>query len=157
MTKRIIQSVETRTSINHETGEVFEEQEIKKTHIPNEDSYIKIYLRDVNYLHNLPGGLENITYELLRLVNYNNEIIVNSAVKRQIAEKIDKKFNTVNQYITKLVHYDILIRKDTGIYILNPLFYGKGKWQDILKLREDLELNIIYSDGQKPKIFHNKK
>ena len=59
-------------------------------------------------------------------------------------------------YITKLVKKDILIRIDTGVYILNPIFYGKGKWKDILNLREKLEIQIIYEENQY-KIIHKYK
>jgi hypothetical protein len=54
------------------------------------------------------------------------------------------------------VDHSILIREDTGIYYLNPEFYGRGSWKDIVKLRKNLEININYSeDGIK--ITHNKQ
>jgi predicted transcriptional regulator len=80
-------------------------------------------------------------------MSYGNKIIINSYIKRDIAVRLGKTFNTVNQYITKLSESKILIREGRGVYYLNPLFYGKGKWKDILELREKLEVKISYEDG----------
>lgn len=138
--------VEDRQTLNPETGEVKEKQSIRQMSIPQEEDYIKVYIKHINYLNNLPQGLDSIIYVLMKYMTYGNQIVINSAIKRQIAEELDKKFNTVNQYISKLVSYDILIRIDTGIYILNPEFYGKGKWKDIMELREELEIKITYKE-----------
>jgi len=148
MSEKKIQYIEERKKIDNFTGETKEEQITRTIKIPQEEDYIKIYIKHINYLNQLPEGLDNVIYCLLQRINYNNQIVINSAIKRQIAKELGKKFNTINQYITKLVKSDILIRIDTGIYILNPIFYGKGKWKDILDLREKLEINITYEDGK---------
>ena len=131
-----------------ENGEIKEQQLEKTIYLRKEDDYIKIYLQHINYLNNLPEGLDNIIYQLLKRINYQNQIIINSAIKRQIAEELGKKFNTINQYISKLVRYGILIRIDTGIYYMNPVLFGKGSWKDILELRKKLEITIEYKEGE---------
>lgn len=118
------------------------------TDCENEDDYIKIYIKHINYLANLPSGLEGLIYELLKNMNYGNKIVINSFIKEDIARNIGKTFNTINQYITKLVESKILIREARGVYYLNPLFYGKGKWKDIADLREKLMVSVIYEDGK---------
>jgi hypothetical protein len=124
--------------------------------LKTEEDYIKIYIKHINYLNNLPSGLDPLIYSLLPYMNYGNQIVINSAIKKKIAEQLGKKFNTINQYVSKLVDHSILIREDTGIYYLNPEFYGRGSWKDIVKLRKNLEININYSeDGIK--ITHNKQ
>lgn len=151
MSKSCMQRVtylEETLKVNTQTGEV-EEKETKRTiHLPREEDYVKIYIKHINYLNNLPQGLDDIIYALLKKINYQNQIVINSAIKRQIAKELGKTFNTINQYITKLVKYDILIRVDTGIYYLNPIFYGKGSWKEILELRKKLEILIEYKDGE---------
>jgi hypothetical protein len=139
--------LETEEKIDNKTGETSETKKFSKISIPKEENYIKIYIKHINYLNNLPNGLDPLIYALIKRVGYNNQIIINSSVKRQIADDIDKSFNTINQYITKLVKYKIILRKDTGIYVLNPVFYGKGSWTDIVELRESLEINITYKEG----------
>lgn len=149
-----IKSFEVEEVLNKETGEV-EEKKVKKSYtIKKEDNYIKLYIKHINYLNNLPGGLDPLIYELVLKTNYGNQIVINSAIKREIATKIGKDFKTINQYITKLVKLDILIRVDTGVYYLNPEFYGKGNWEDILELRQTLELSVTY-ENDKYTIIHN--
>ena len=143
-----IKFLEERQKINSRTGEIEEKETIRTIKIPREEDYVKVYIKHINYLNNLPQGLDDIIYALLKKVNYENQIIINSAVKRQIADELGKKFNTINQYISKLVKYDILIRIDTGIYYLNPIFYGKGSWKEILELRKKLEIMVEYKDGE---------
>lgn len=137
------ETIEIQDSI---TGEIKEMKKFSKIQIPTEENYIKIYIQHINYLNNLPQGLDPLIYELMKYMSYGNQIVINSAIKREIAEVLGKSFNTINQYLTKLVHYDVLIRKDTGVYYLNPLLYGKGDWKQIMELREELELTIQYAE-----------
>lgn len=140
--------IEENIKINAETGEISEQETKRVIKIPREEDYVKIYIKHINYLNNLPNGLDEIIYALLKKINYQNQIVINSAIKRQIANELGKTFNTINQYITKLVKNDILIRVDTGIYYLNPIFYGKGSWKEILELRKELEISIEYKENQ---------
>jgi len=128
-------------------GEVVTRSMTNTFKIPQEEDYVKLYLKHVHYLCNLPNGLDAVIYELLSKMNYENDIVLNAGIKKKIAKNIGKELNTVNQYISKLVHYGVLIRIDTGVYKLNPMFYGKGSWKNILELRESLEMNIQYSDS----------
>lgn len=137
--------LETRETLNKD-GVIEQTETIKSIKIPKEEDYIKLYIKHINYLNNLPQGLDPLIYCLLEYVTYGNKIVINSSIKRAIAQKLNKEFNTINQYMTKLVKHDILIREDRGVYILNPALYGKGKWEDIIKLRKELELNITYKD-----------
>jgi hypothetical protein len=137
-----------------EFGEVHHKGTYQSYSINAEDDYIKIYIKHINYLSNLPSGLEGLIYELIKCMSYGNKIVINSFIKRDIAIKLDKTFNTVNQYITKLVDNKILIREGRGVYYLNPIFYGKGKWKDIVELREKLKVSVVYEDG-KYVISHN--
>jgi len=139
--------LETEEIIDNETGEIKESKKFSKVSIPKEENYIKIYIKHINYLNDLPNGLDPLIYGLIKRVGYNNQIVINSSIKREISKEIDKSFNTVNQYITKLVKSKIILRKDVGIYVLNPIFYGKGNWTDIIDLRKQLELTITYNDG----------
>lgn len=145
MNMKTITHLETRETIDQD-GEIKTIENTKTIKIKQEEDYIKLYIKHINYLNDLPLGLESLIYQILKYVTFGNQIIINSSIKRKIAENLDKKFNTVNQYITKLVNLEILIREDRGVYYLNPLLYGKGKWEDILKLREKLEINIEYKE-----------
>jgi hypothetical protein len=146
--KQKITYVEKREKICHDTGEIKEEENINVIKLPKEEDYIKVYIKHINYLNNLPTGTDTIIYSLIKRVNYDNEIYINNHLKKKISEETGLKLNTVNMYISKLVEKDVLIRIDRGVYILNPIFYGKGKWKDILNLREKLEIQVIYEEGE---------
>ena len=143
-----INVIEKNEKIDYQTGEIKESITKIQYKLPLEEDYVKIYLKHINYLNNLPQGLDSIVYELLKYVSYSNKIVINSSIKRQISISLGKSFNTVNQYITNLVKYKILLREDVGMYILNPCFYGKGKWEEILKLRKELNINIKYEEDK---------
>lgn len=140
-----LHTTETKNEI---TGEVTSRKEEKKVKQPQEEDYVKIYIKHINYLNELPQGLEGVIYSILKRVGWDNEIIINSSVKRQIAQESGKSFNTINQYITKLCNYNILIRQDVGMYYLNPELYGKGKWGEILELRKKLNIKITYAQDK---------
>jgi len=140
--------LEKTEKINFKTGEITEEETLNVIKLPKEEDYVKIYIKHINYLNNLPNGIDTIIYALLKRINYDNEIYINNHLKKKIAEEIGLKVSTINMYITKLVNNDILIRIDRGVYILNPIFYGKGKWKDILELRKKLEITIEYQEGK---------
>ncbi|MBR8840787.1 MAG: hypothetical protein DSM106950_44180, partial [Stigonema ocellatum SAG 48.90 = DSM 106950] len=42
---------------------------------------------------------------------------------------------TIDNALVMLVKQDVLIRKDKGLYLGNPLLFGKGEWKDIRELR----------------------
>lgn len=141
---KITQQIITQT-INNVTGEIMEKREEKSIRTPQEEDYVKIYIKHINYLNELPSGLEGVIYSLLKRVGYDNVIVINSSVKRIIAQETNKTFSTINQYITKLCNYQILVRQDKGMYYLNPEIYGKGKWSEILELRKKLNIKITYT------------
>jgi len=134
------------TTVDKETGEELSTHRKKK--MASDGDYIKIYLKHINYLNDLPLGLNPIIYELFHYMNWNNQLVINSSIKRQVSEKLGMKFNTVNQNISKLVKLDVLLRVDKGIYIFNPEFYGKGNWNEIIRLREDLEIQVSYNENE---------
>jgi len=146
--KEKITYVEKSCYINQETGEIKEEEEKKVIKIPREDEYIKVYIKTIGILHNIPNSADKILFEILKYVNYDNRIIITKPVKETIANRLNISLSRVNNYLTTLTKRNILIREDRGMYILNPYIFGKGNWYDIYKLREDLHLNVIFKEGE---------
>lgn len=116
-----------------ETGEV------QVTHrdsiLPKEPDYVKLYLSDIQMLNNLPKWTDRILHELLRLMNYRNQIVLNSSIKKEIASEFKVHIKTIDNALVMLVKQNVLIRKDKGLYMGNPLLFGKGEWKDIRELR----------------------
>lgn len=114
----------------------------------SEPPHIKIYLQDVLYLADMPGRYNSLLRALFCRLGWDNRIVLNAALKRIIANEIGATLATVDNYLTDLVKGDILIREDKGLFVLNPYYFGKGKWTDI----EDLRIEINYTP-QKGRTF----
>lgn len=130
---RITNTVQ-RTTLN-ENGEITYQEEEKTINWGTEPNYIKVYLDTILYLTDLPKGLNGILYAFLKRMSYGNQLVVNAALKRQIAKELDLSMSSINNAITKFVKGDLLIREDTGLYLVNPHLFGKGDWKDIAKIR----------------------
>lgn len=109
-----------------------------------EPDYIKIYLDNIMFITEIPGWVSRIMYELIKTVSYANKgqfIIVNAGYKRILAENLGIKPQSVTNAINDLVKKEILIRKESGVFLLNPQYFGKGEWKDIAKIRYEIELS----------------
>jgi hypothetical protein len=140
-TRKITNITETMV-VDSNTGEVTNEVTTRTYKVPSEPHFVKLYLRDIIYLHDMPTALHGILHELLQIMDYDNLITVNSARKRLIATKLDIALSTISNGITSLVKANILIRRDVGMYVANPYLFGKGNWNDIYKIRLSVDYSI---------------
>jgi len=144
---KINQSVE--TSLINDKGEIVSKRANKTLSWGTEPSYIKFYLQDILFLSDIPSKHEKVLYELLKKSSYAGEsngmeVIVNSSLKRRIASDLGmKNIGSISNAITDLVKGKILYRTDVGIYQFNPYLFGKGDWQDISRLRLEIDYNDI--------------
>lgn len=142
----IKQSVE--TLVMNDQGEMVSKKANKVLSWGAEPSYIKLYLQDILYLSDMPTKHSAILYELLKRSSYAGDkdgmqVIVNASLKRRIKEMLGfKNMSSVNNAITDFVKGKILYRVDVGMYNFNPFLFGKGDWQDISRLR----LEVNYDD-----------
>jgi len=138
--KKIVQQT---VAVDYDTGEV--KQETNVLRLPQEPAFIKLYLDDILYYHDMPRGLNPILQVFLRNMNWENRLILNMAVKKRMAESIKLSVSSIDNAITKFVKGNILIREDKGLYLFNPYLFGKGSWEAIQEIR----LNITYNlDGR---------
>lgn len=107
--------------------------------VTTEPDFVKLYLNDVVKLHCLPKTSNQILRELLKLMAYDNTFRVTAYDKRNIASKLDISSNTINNALVTLTNEGITTRLASGVYMFNPNIFGKGKWQDIQKLRVTIE------------------
>lgn len=147
---KVNQSVE--TEIINEHGEIISKRANKTLSWGAEPSYIKLYLQDVLYLSDMPKHHEKILFELLKRASYAGDeygmtVSLSAGTKRIMAKAIEiKNIRSINNALSDLVKGKILYRIDTGIYQFNPYLFGKGDWQDISRLR--LEINYDEIKGK---------
>lgn len=130
--------------IDNETGEIKSETTTTSWSAGKEPDFIKVYLDNIIFLAEIPKWISKVLYELLKAVTYANNgqyIVVNPAYKRVLGEVLDMKPQSVTNAINQLEKENILFKKDTGYYQLNPHYFGKGEWKDIAKLRYEIELS----------------
>jgi hypothetical protein len=112
----------------------------------NEPPFIKLFIDDIARMYQLPS--ETPLLELIRLLNWDNQIILNSAIKRQIISRVGyKSVAVLNNYLSKCVSKGVFRLIDTGIYEANPELFGRGSWPEIKNKRlDEFWLKINYDE-----------
>jgi Firmicute plasmid replication protein (RepL) len=138
--KRIIQEITTQKV--DDNGVVTSETKTTNQTVEREPDYVKLYVKDVLRLSDIPSSGNSILFAILKRMTYNNDIALFAPVKREIASELNLKEVTISKAIELFTNKSILLRKDRGLYIINPYYFGRGKWEDIRKIR----LEILYSE-----------
>ena len=138
----------TRTEINTQTGEINKETINETLRFSEEPPYIKFYLQDILYLSDMPKRYDKVLYELIKRAQWANSdqgmtITLSSGSKRLIAKQLGlNSISLISNALTDFVKAKIIKRIETGVYALNPNLFGKGDWQDISKLRLDIDYDL---------------
>lgn len=127
---------ESTTTFVDANGNVIEETNIKEMSVPREPNFVKLYIDGLSRIFDLSGGENKFLIELLKYVTYDNEITLNSGVKKRISEKTGYKAQTIDNYISTLKRHKIIRATNyRGIFMINPEIFGKGDWKEIYKYR----------------------
>ena len=114
--------------------------------VSSEPHFVKLYLKDLAHLRDLPAWVSGVLYELLTLMDYNNEIVLNSTIKNRIASKLEIHPKTIDNTLVKFVDKKILIRQGKGVFQGNPYIFGRGTWSQV----EAIRMTVIYqANGDK--------
>ena len=134
--KKIVMQVE---EVDRETGEVLKTQHTYT--IPKEPDYVKLYLDTLGTFTNNEGldkSLNDLLLATLKRMTYATEeqvVIMNSYIKKAIAEECGKSVKRLEQALTIWVKEKIMIRVGRGVYKVNPYIFGKGDWREIYNIR----------------------
>ncbi len=128
-----------------ETGTL---EPLYKTYRKDEPTFVKTYIEDIGRLHKLPKGAISVLLELIKRVNYQDEIALSLHIKRKMKESIGfSNIKSIDQNMMKLIDSGILIRVARGSFILDPRLFAQGEWRDVNALREKMiDIRIIYSE-----------
>ena len=133
-TGRVVYEKETK---DFQSGEVVQVE--REVQIPKEPDFIKLYLDDLVLLKDIPQWVSRVLYSLLKHMNYQNEIVLNSTIKRRIAADLGIIPKTIDNALVTFVKKGILNRQDPGVYQANPYLFGKGEWNNIRKIRLQIQ------------------
>lgn len=134
------------TTIDQTTGEILMKTTTTKALVEREPDYIKLYLNDLMKIKELPKNTNIILIAILKLMSWNNIFAAYAPIKNVICSELGIAIDTLNKGIQNLYKKGILIRVARGVYLVDPELVGKGKWEDIKKLRMIIDYN---QDGTK--------
>lgn len=170
--KKINQLFE-KSIVDGETGEILS-QEINTAYtIPKEPDYIKLYIRDILYLQDMPENLTPFLMALVKRMTYassdwGNCVVLNAAIRKVIQKECGYKARqTVYNNTRKLIQGGILKEIANDVYQLNPYIFGRGEWKDIEKIRAEVsyskiegrtfKANFEYEEAKKIKLVKDLK
>jgi len=105
-----------------------------------EPKFIKLYTNSIEILQDIPKQANNLLLVLISdYLDFNNKINLNAAIKRNIAKKLNTNESVIRQQISNLSKKKVLIRKDTGLYILNPQIMLKGDYKTVQEIIKDIK------------------
>lgn len=140
---RINQSIESKEL--NEKGEIISKKANKVLSWGDEPAYIKLYLQDIMYFADIPKQYASVTACLLKRISYAGDedgmcVTLVPRIKQAICNEMGwKRVSSLDNALQKLLAGKILFRVDRSMYRFNPYIFGKGDWQDISRLR--LEIN----------------
>jgi hypothetical protein len=134
-----ISSSESKEIVDYQTGEIISSVKTKIFSIDKEPEYIKLYIRDIGRLNSLAPGMDRVLYEVVRSMGYSNVVVAYKPIKKIMCANLDITMNYLNKCIDNFYKKGILIRIDRGVYVADPLLFGKGRWSDIKNLRLVIE------------------
>lgn len=147
--KDIYKTLETEV-VDSETGEVLQyKSETEKVYIEKEPDYVKLYLKDIIRLKDLPPTSEKLLLLIVKHMGYNNLFQAYKPLKLVICQQLGMSINTLNNQISNLRKAGILIPMDKygrGLYLVDPNLFARGSWKDIRNLRLIIDYNL---DGTK--------
>lgn len=144
---RINQSVE--TMVMNDKGEMVSKRANTVMTWGDEPSYIKLYLQDIMYLYDMPKKYVAVTEALLKRVSYAGDadgmcVVLAPRIKKAICEELGwKTVASLDNALQKLLAGKIIYRVDRSMYRFNSWLFGKGDWQDISRLRLDINYDEI--------------
>lgn len=145
---RVNQSIE--TSVLTDSGEIISKRANRVLSWGDEPNYIKLYLQDIMYMADMPKQYAALISCLLKRVSYAGDsdgmcVVLVPRIKQAICSEMGWKcVSSLDNALQKLLDGKILYRVDRGMYRFNTYLFGKGDWQDISRLR----LEVNYSDIQ---------
>lgn len=150
LTKRLLQEYK-ETVVDGSTGEVLEERRSNVVNLPAEPPYVKLYIDDLTAILQLPTTCKGLIYALIKQLNYDGLITLNASARRRIASSLGIGEPTLRNYITQLQQRGVIKRVDRGEYMMNPQYFARGSWVDVMRQRENYyKLQVTYTpDGRR--------
>lgn len=131
---------DTQTVINT-SGEILNVEQHLSIPVGDEPPYYKVYLQDLSNVLGLAPA-EHMVWEVLcSNMSFNNIVVLIKPIKDMLVETTGRKYETIRAAIKSLVAKGLLMRQARAVYMVNPKYAARGKWQDIKALRMTIDYN----------------
>lgn len=130
--------VRTVISVDDATGEV---KSMSTTYVSapqSEPAYLKLYFDGLTELRAMPLYCWPVLLWLLGRMPYANVdpcFEFGTPMRQRAAGELGVKISQVNHAVSDLVKCGAILRAGRGLYQFNPVFFARGEWKDIQKLR----------------------
>jgi hypothetical protein len=139
MKKKKIYHSEVTRNVDFKTGEITQEEITTKSFAEGEPDFVKLYIKDIIRLKDLPPAADKVLLEIIGQMGYKNVFPAYAPIKRIMCQTLNMTMNTLNKSITQLHSKGILIRVEKGVYLVDPDLFARGRWEDIKSLRLVIE------------------
>lgn len=132
------------TTVDHETGEVMKEVTSNVIQLPVEPPYVKMYINDLCSLIGLHEAQKSLLMLLLRKLDYEGYIVVTGRFKALVCAELNIQDGTFRNRLSALVKSGLLAYSSRTEYRVNPNFFARGNWKDIIEQRKNFEMVVSY-------------
>ncbi len=120
-----------------------------------EEKFAKAYARDISLLARCSDAEKSVMLCIFQYCEYNTNLLYIDSIRRgEIAECGGIKLSTVNVAISRLMKKDLLIKRSSCSYVLNPKIFFTG---DEISRADVIEFTLSYSIDRKPVIEKKSK
>lgn len=134
-----------KTSIfNHTTGELIEKNDEIRLKTKTREEFFLVFVANLKYLTDVPKmSLKILIGILTSYVSWRNEVILNAQSRKELAEYCETSTSVIYKSLDKLVSAGILLKQE-GKLFLNPHIFGRGSWNDIQKMRQEITFDYDF-------------
>ena len=123
-------------------AEILDVQQHLTIPVGEEPPYYKVYMQDLGNVFGLAPAERSVWEVLCANMSFTNIVVLIKPIKEILVQTTGHKFETIRAAIKSLTAKGLLIRQARAVYLVNPKYAARGKWQDIKALR----LTIEYSE-----------
>ena len=139
---------EITTTRDGETGELVNDVQKKIVKVPRTPDFVMLFTKHVTFLEQLGKTDNSVLFVILsHYVGQENLLFLSPQVRKKIASELSLDISSVNKAIKNLIKKEVIGFDKDEFLRLNPHLFGKGNWEDIRKLRQELTFEFDFTNN----------
>lgn len=122
------------------TGEVTDKDINKRViKVPRTPDFLMLFTKHITYLEQLGKTDNSVLFVILsHYVGQKNLVFLSPQVRKKISAELELDISSVNKAIKNLLIKEVIVTDTDSFMYLNPFLFGKGNFDEIKKLRQEL-------------------